>query len=217
MYWIHRILLVQWTAFCVLKAIKIDEKCPSGKFTKKVRNLDDWNSIGYIPTKTSAAVSFVVDQRTHLTVICVHLASLQSQIPYKNVIEIRHRIKILWNLGWQSKDRETSRYLSKYFTLIVFWYVFTGCWGVRHTFVILAFLGCANMYAMRVNLSVAIVAMVDNTLSGKSTLIHNSYFSIFYIRKDLETNIFQAIQKMKLNLDISVRFLSSSKIQKTNQ
>ena len=101
--------------------------------------------------------------------------------------------------------------------LIVFWYVFTGCWGVRHTFVILAFLGCANMYAMRVNLSVAIVAMVDNTLSGKSTLIHNSYFSIFYIRKDLETNIFQAIQKMKLNLDISVRFLSSSKIQKTNQ
>ena len=71
------------------------------------------------------------------------------------------------------------------------------------------------MYAMRVNLSVAIVAMVDNTVSGKSTLIHNSYFSIFYIRKDLETNIFQAIQKMKLNLDISVRLLS--KIQKTNQ
>ena len=65
-------------------------------------------------------------------------------------------------------------------------YLFPGCWGVRHTFVILAFLGCANVYAMRVNLSVAIVAMVDNTLSGKSTLIHNSYFSIFYIRKDLE-------------------------------
>ena len=53
---------------------------------------------------------------------------------------------------------------------------------MRHTFVILAFLGCANMYAMRVNLSVAIVAMVDNTgSSGKSTLIYNSYFSIFHI------------------------------------
>ena len=53
---------------------------------------------------------------------------------------------------------------------------------MRHTFVILAFLGCANVYAMRVNLSVAIVAMVDNTeSSGKSTLIYNSYFSIFHI------------------------------------
>ena len=36
-------------------------------------------------------------------------------------------------------------------------------WGTRHIFVLLAFLGCANIYAMRVNLSVAIVAMVGKT------------------------------------------------------
>ena len=35
--------------------------------------------------------------------------------------------------------------------------------GVRHLFVTLAFVGFANVYAMRVNLSVAIVAMVNNT------------------------------------------------------
>jgi len=36
-------------------------------------------------------------------------------------------------------------------------------WGVRHTFVFLGFLGFANVYAMRVNLSVAIIYMVNNT------------------------------------------------------
>ena len=36
-------------------------------------------------------------------------------------------------------------------------------WGARHTFAFLAFLGFLNVYAMRVNLSVAIVAMVNNT------------------------------------------------------
>jgi len=40
--------------------------------------------------------------------------------------------------------------------------------GVRHIFVFLGFLGFANVYAMRVNLSVAIVYMVNNTW------IHNS-------------------------------------------
>ena len=41
----------------------------------------------------------------------------------------------------------------------------TVCWGKRHTFVLLAFLGTANAYAMRINLSVAIVGMVKP--SGK--------------------------------------------------
>ena len=36
-------------------------------------------------------------------------------------------------------------------------------WGTRHTFVLLSFLGFANIYAMRVNLSVAIVAMVSSS------------------------------------------------------
>ena len=39
-------------------------------------------------------------------------------------------------------------------------------WGTRHTFILLSFLGFANIYAMRVNLSVAIVAMVE---VGKQT------------------------------------------------
>ena len=39
----------------------------------------------------------------------------------------------------------------------------TSRWGTRHTFVLLSFLGFANIYAMRVNLSVAIVAMVSSS------------------------------------------------------
>ena len=42
-------------------------------------------------------------------------------------------------------------------------------WGTRHTFSLLAFLGFANIYAMRVNLSVAIVAMVNNTQPENNT------------------------------------------------
>ncbi len=39
-----------------------------------------------------------------------------------------------------------------------------GPWfGVRHLFCLLGFLGFANVYAMRVNLTVAIVAMINNT------------------------------------------------------
>jgi ACS family sodium-dependent inorganic phosphate cotransporter-like MFS transporter 5 len=41
--------------------------------------------------------------------------------------------------------------------------IFAGCWGTRHTLVLLGFLGFANVYAMRVNLSVTIVAMVNHT------------------------------------------------------
>ena len=36
----------------------------------------------------------------------------------------------------------------------------TEWWGTRYTFTLMASLGFANIYAMRVNLSVAIVAMV---------------------------------------------------------
>lgn len=39
----------------------------------------------------------------------------------------------------------------------------TDCLKSRHILGILGFLGFANVYAMRVNLSVAIVAMVNNT------------------------------------------------------
>lgn len=38
-----------------------------------------------------------------------------------------------------------------------------GCLGKRHLLAFMGFLGFANVYAMRVNLSVAIVAMVNNT------------------------------------------------------
>ncbi|XP_042865549.1 putative inorganic phosphate cotransporter [Penaeus japonicus] len=37
------------------------------------------------------------------------------------------------------------------------------CFGARHVLALMGFLGFANVYAMRVNLSVAIVAMVNNT------------------------------------------------------
>ena len=50
-------------------------------------------------------------------------------------------------------------------------FIAVPCWGARHTFVFLAFLGFANVYAMRVNLSVAIVAMVNHTAIDH---LHNS-------------------------------------------
>ena len=44
-------------------------------------------------------------------------------------------------------------------------------WGTRHTFSLLACLGFANIYAMRVNLNVAIVAMVNQSNSRKISKI----------------------------------------------
>ena len=41
---------------------------------------------------------------------------------------------------------------------------FSDGFGIRHLFALLAFIGYANIYSLRVNLSVAIVAMVK---SGK--------------------------------------------------
>ena len=50
-------------------------------------------------------------------------------------------------------------------------------WGKRHTFALLAFFGFANVFAMRVNLSVAIVQMVkspSNKQNNSITPIHIS-------------------------------------------
>ena len=43
-------------------------------------------------------------------------------------------------------------------------------WGKRHTFAFLAFLGFANIFAMRVNLSVAIIQMVKSPIRQNSTI-----------------------------------------------
>jgi len=53
--------------------------------------------------------------------------------------------------------------LSAPLTTTFVWWLQIGCWGTRYTLVLLGFLGFANVYAMRVNLSVAIVAMVNHT------------------------------------------------------
>lgn len=54
-------------------------------------------------------------------------------------------------------------------------------WGKRHTFALLAFLGFANVFAMRVNLSVAIVKMVkspnniqNNSITTRMNISNNT-------------------------------------------
>ena len=42
----------------------------------------------------------------------------------------------------------------------------TNCFGKRHILMLLGFLGFANVYALRVNLSVALVAMVNSTYAN---------------------------------------------------
>eukprot|EP00090_Calanus_glacialis_P040476 TRINITY_DN7059_c0_g1_i1.p1 TRINITY_DN7059_c0_g1~~TRINITY_DN7059_c0_g1_i1.p1 ORF type:complete len:505 (-),score=159.42 TRINITY_DN7059_c0_g1_i1:141-1655(-) len=44
----------------------------------------------------------------------------------------------------------------------------------RHIFALMGFLGFANVYAMRVNLSVAIVAMVNNTAISNTSIVNSS-------------------------------------------
>jgi len=44
----------------------------------------------------------------------------------------------------------------------------------RHVFALMGFLGFANVYAMRVNLSVAIVAMVNNTAITNTSVVNNT-------------------------------------------
>ncbi|XP_023322826.1 putative inorganic phosphate cotransporter isoform X3 [Eurytemora carolleeae] len=48
------------------------------------------------------------------------------------------------------------------------------CYQTRHLFAFMGFLGFANVYAMRVNLSVAIVAMVNSTALGNGSSISNN-------------------------------------------
>ena len=43
---------------------------------------------------------------------------------------------------------------------ITIFFFIVGCWGTRHTLTFMSFLGIAVNYCMRVNMSVAIVAMV---------------------------------------------------------
>ena len=47
-------------------------------------------------------------------------------------------------------------------------------WGTRHSLALLAFLGLSLVYAMRVNLSVAIVAMVRAPVTNSTATVDNA-------------------------------------------
>lgn len=52
--------------------------------------------------------------------------------------------------------------LATFFSYLYF-FLFTEFWGKRHFVTFMLFLGMANAYVMRTNMSVAIVAMVNHT------------------------------------------------------
>lgn len=52
--------------------------------------------------------------------------------------------------------------------------LFPSPWGTRHTLAVLGFLGFASSYSMRVNLSIAIVSMVNSTMKHQHHHSHNS-------------------------------------------
>ena len=62
---------------------------------------------------------------------------------------------------------------------------FVVCWGTRHTFVLLAFLGTASAYAMRINLSVAIVAMVQQG----TMYLNYKYINLLFLYLNFLKNI----------------------------
>ena len=96
------------------------------------------------------------DNATSLVLVC--LPSTQGVTPF----------------GWRSLQKTFT--LSEDFFLLVqiysiytyikiysFWHFLSAYWGVRHTFAFLSFLGMAVSYSLRVNLSVALVAMVNTS------------------------------------------------------
>lgn len=51
-------------------------------------------------------------------------------------------------------------------------FLFAACVGVRHFVTFMLFLGMANAYIMRTNMSIAIVAMVNHTALPKDVPIN---------------------------------------------
>jgi hypothetical protein len=56
-------------------------------------------------------------------------------------------------------------------TVLTRWWRVVGCMGLRHVVTLMLFLGMANAYVMRTNMSVAIVAMVNHTALPKDPSI----------------------------------------------
>ena len=75
-----------------------------------------------------------------------HQETIPSKLSLQGGINCEFQFAV--NIPW----RETQHVLHSSIT--------AEFWGTRHTFILMSFLGFANIYAMRVNLSVAIVAMV---------------------------------------------------------
>lgn len=78
---------------------------------------------------------------------------------------------------------------------LLFLYIFLGTfrWGIRHTQSLLLFAGVAITYMLRVSLSVAIVAMTDNSRSNnnfKVSYLHIVPHLIYEIFKNYFRNLY---------------------------
>lgn len=59
--------------------------------------------------------------------------------------------------------------------MLLFSVLFTACIGARHFVTFMLFLGMANAYIMRTNMSIAIVAMVNHTALPRDKSIPLNY------------------------------------------
>lgn len=102
-------------------------------------------------------------------------------------------------------------------------YFFTAWIGSRHVVTFMLFLGMANAYIMRTNMSVAIVAMVNQTALERDPTIPDDECEGYYTPPGNTTNhvstcvVFGLRLRLLLLLNIIITLVSSTAFNRTDK